>query len=345
MDNAQLPRRKAAIKATTQLADISSSSDEGDARHEDKDYVAAQRVNGAKVKTNSKRAKTHHRKHSAVGSVDLGTDPNTTSARKRKGGAWNVTGPSRKRQRGATYVGGVPRVGGGVDDDSDLTPLSSDDEQEEDQTSQRPPADFPLQLTPVASRSHHDTSSGSKAGTRPLPGISDLDDDSDDLPDVGMMLSQQQDVSTSKTPNDNVSARKRKSLTQTKRTRDTPCIFGSSPTSPTMPPSSLPLSLYGRPSNEDAETEPDISDYSDLAEFSDDSDLDLDGELCLARAKSGDTFYWPAKVLQVKNTTGKGKGKQKKMFHVMFLDKKEKDIPRDWFYTSSQEEFCTCSVS
>ena len=89
-----------------------------------------------------------------------------------------------------------------------------------------------------------------------------------------------------------------------------------------------------------------ISDQFDLSYLNDDYDLELNsvsiGDLCLAKVKAVETAYWPARILEVNST---GKGKQKKMFRVMYLDRKEKYIPRDQFYTTSQDGFGTCIVS
>lgn len=356
MDIAQpLPRRKAAIKATIQLADI-SSDEESDTRHGSDDYVAPQRVEGIKSRRDGKGAKGRGKRRLVADSMDPDATVGVAGAKKRKRRVSTLASLPRKRQRqrGPEHNGSVCWTGDGVDDESDLTPLSSDDEQEENRPSGRPIADFPLQSPPLASRPNRKSTNGNRTDAPPLPEISDLDNDSDDLPDVGMVLSQQQDVLTPKGSNSrkyNGSTRKRHSNAKTKRLHDnSPCSVKSSPTlPPTLSPTFLPLSPQKSPVHDDAMTQSNLSDHFDIPSFSDDSDLELDsigvGELCLAKAKATETVYWPARVLQVKKSTGKGKGREKKMFRVMFLDKKEKDIPRDWFYTSSQEEFCTCSVS
>ncbi|KXN91476.1 hypothetical protein AN958_00738 [Leucoagaricus sp. SymC.cos] len=148
-----------------------------------------------------------------------------------------------------------------------------------------------------------------------------------------------------------MSSRKQKPQSQRTLSQDaSPFSFASSPTlPPTLPPPSLPLSLNHNHIDDDVTTETNFSDHLDAPDLGGDSDLELDavpaGELCFAKGKAADTVYWPAKVLQAKRpTSGRRKGKQKKMYRIMFLDKKEKDIPRDFFYISSQEEFCTCTI-
>lgn len=351
----QLPRRKAAIKATTQLADLSSSEEDNDA---DDEYGAklkqtTRRVKGAESTEKTKEKNTHSKKGSAVGLLDAGTTVGSENKRKRAASTL-TSGRPQKRQRGNTRsrnvgtAGGVG--GGGRNAESDLTPLSSGTEREEIKSFTRPIAEFPLKLTPPPSSPSHPNMNHTKLQAALPPGNLDLGDDSDELPDVGSVLSQQ-DVSHSKGTSYErhkvVSTPKHylNTLARRKTCNDT---LSSRASSPTPPPPSLPPLSRRSLTYDGTSTEPNTSDHYDLQVLSDDSDLELDsvgdGELCLARAKAMGTVYWPAKILEVKKSTG-GRGKQKKIFRVMFLDKKEKDIPRNWFYTPSQEEFCNCSVS
>lgn len=346
MDTAPPPRRQAAIKATTQLADISSSDEDHAIENQGPDYVAGQRVKGPKSKKGSKGKGSRNGKRSNMGSMDLGVGGSGSNVRKRKRGISIVAGSLQKRQRG--HDRSLQQGKGSDGEESDLTPLSSEDEPEGPRPLLRPLAEFPLQFTPPGPSSAKQAGSSKPQDLPPLE-MPDLEDDSDDLPDVGMVLSQQQDVSSSKRTRyrkHDTSTRKRKSNTRLEHTRDnSPYSPPSSPTlPPTISPSSLVLSSRRDPLDDDATTEVNLSD------FSDDSDLELNsvgiGELCLAKAKATETIYWPAKVLQTKKLiTGKGTGRRKKIYRVMFLDKKEKDIPRDWFYTCSQDEFGTCTVS
>ncbi len=354
MDTPQLPRRKAAIKATTQLADLSSSDEDNNADNENDNYGArakqkTRRVKGGELTENTKEGKTHSKRGSVVGSVNIGAT--TGSGRKRKRAASTLTGGPQKRQRGNTNTRckNSDTVRGGSNGASDLTSLSSD---AETKSSVNPTAEFPFKLTPPPSSPNRQKLSRAKLKQIPSPKILDLADDSDELPDVGLVLSQQ-DVSPSKGTSYQKRGISAYSNTQAKHTRNnTLSSLMSSSTPP--PPSirktpSLSSLSRGSPTCDGTTTEPNTSDHYDFQAFSDESDLELDsvgvGELCLAKSKATGTVYWPARILQVKKSTGKPTGKQKKTFRIMFLDKKEKDIPRNWFYTSSQEEFCTCSVS
>lgn len=341
MEVGQPPRRQAAIKATTNLVESSSDEDKGYGTEVD-DYHAIPRVTASKAKRNSKGNKTYGRKHSKVNPKGVATPLAGATTKKRKRATTASVGSQRKRQRGATQGGSGIR-GDGVDDESDLTPLSSDDEQGTAKPFSRPLAVFPMQFASPASSSKQEHRSRPRSET--LETLS-LDEDSDDLPDVGTVLSQH-DFPTRK-------GKKRKPPTSNSKHRpksrrkhsqdDSPLSFASSPTlPPTLPPSSLPRRV---PTDGNA-TEINTSDHFDRSYLSDDSDLELDnvtvGDLCLAKAKDGETAYWPAKILEVKRPPS-GKGKQKKMYRVIFLDKKEKDIPRNRFFVSTQDEFYTCTI-
>jgi hypothetical protein len=152
MEVVQPPRRRAAIKAATNFAE--SSSDEGKGSdNETDDYHATQRVRGSNSKKDGGGTKIHSRKRSTVVPQDVDASLTGTSTRKRKRTATANVGAPRKRPRGAGLKGTGLTEGGGVDNDSDLTPLSSDDEQEEVKRFIRPLAEFPLQFTPPASSS------------------------------------------------------------------------------------------------------------------------------------------------------------------------------------------------
>ncbi|KAG6829583.1 hypothetical protein H0H87_010824 [Tephrocybe sp. NHM501043] len=76
-----------------------------------------------------------------------------------------------------------------------------------------------------------------------------------------------------------------------------------------------------------------------LPEDSPDPSIDIPGELILAIERAGDTLYWPAKVLEyVPSTKGRGK------YQVVFLDGKQRAIPRRWFYIAEDDGFATCKL-
>lgn len=64
------------------------------------------------------------------------------------------------------------------------------------------------------------------------------------------------------------------------------------------------------------------------------------GVLCKDKA-SANTLYWPARIKEYVPPSKRGK---KGLYLVMFLDKTEKKVPRDWFFDESQDEFATCKV-
>lgn len=70
--------------------------------------------------------------------------------------------------------------------------------------------------------------------------------------------------------------------------------------------------------------------------------LTIPGELVLAREKKNGSLYWPAKLLEYIPPTRA----TKKMgnYLVVYLDETQKAIPRDWFFTSSEDGFGSCRV-
>jgi len=172
---------------------------------------------------------------------------------------------------------------------------------------------------------------------------SSLDEDSDDLPDIGTVLSHR-DTSSNKGKRPQELTHERRSKSRRKSSQ-----VGSVPPSPRSLSTLVSSLSSGRgPINNNSTTPTSISDQFNLSYLNDDYDLELNsvsiGDLCLAKVKAVETAYWPARILEVKRSST-GKGKQKEMFRVMYLDRKEKYIPRDQFYTTSQDEFRTCIVS
>lgn len=172
---------------------------------------------------------------------------------------------------------------------------------------------------------------------------SSLDEDSDDLPDIGTVLSHR-DASSSKGKRPQESTHERRPKSRRKSSQ-----AGSVPPPPRSLPTLVSSLSSGRGLVDNNSTSPtSISDQFDLSYLNDDYDLELNsvsiGDLCLAKVKAVETTYWPARILEVKQFST-GKGRQKKMFRVMYLDMKEKYIPRNQFYTTSQEGFGTCAVS
>lgn len=72
-----------------------------------------------------------------------------------------------------------------------------------------------------------------------------------------------------------------------------------------------------------------------------DPDLQIPGDVVLAREKLTSTLYWPAKL---EAYIPPEKPSQKPRYQVVFLDTKQLQIPRSWFYTSDEPEFATCKV-
>ena len=171
---------------------------------------------------------------------------------------------------------------------------------------------------------------------------SSLDEDSDDLPDIGTVLSHRDASSSKGKPQESTHERRSKSRRKSSQASSVP----PSPRSLSTMVSSL---SSGRGLMDNNSTIPtNIFDQFDLSYLNDDYDLELNpvsiGDLCLAKVKAVETAYWPARILEVKRSSTR-KGKQKEMFRVMYLDRKEKYISRDQFYTTSQDEFRTCIVS
>jgi hypothetical protein len=325
MDVVKPSTRQAAIKAKTQLVDISSDED-------DKHVTpATRRVKGSRSKRGKGRG-TRNGKHSIGGAEELGVDGSTTMQRKRQISTM-LAGSPQKRRRGSDRDGSIEHAVRNDDDISDLTPLSSGDEQDQrERTFIRPLAEFPLRFSPSSSSSAPRTRVN--CSPRPIP---ELDDDSDDLPDVGMVLSQQSTTlsrGSQHTPRQYISRPRSRSDVNSYPFTSSPKFHLSS---------SAPSSRNGGPVDDETATDENLSD------FSSDSDLEMNsvavGELCLAKTKANDTAYWPAKVIQTKRRKiGKGKSEQK-IYRVLYLDRREKDIPRSWFYIDSQDEFGTCTVN
>ena len=73
-----------------------------------------------------------------------------------------------------------------------------------------------------------------------------------------------------------------------------------------------------------------------------DASLDIPGELVLGRDRaSKTTAYWPAKI---KDYVPPTKRTEQGKYTVIWLDASEQNIPRDWFYTTDEDEFALCTV-
>lgn len=338
MDVVKPLKRQAAIKAAAQLVDISSDED-------DKHVTSvARRVKGSRSKRGKGRG-TRNRRHSIGGTEELGIAGSSTMKRKRQISTMLVGSP-QKRQRGSDQDGSIEHVMQNDDDTSDLTHLSSGDEQEQRQRSfTRPLAEFPLRFSPSGSSAPSCRKPRRIRDDSTPPPIPELDDDSDDLPDVGMVLSQQS-TTLSKGSNSRTQYTPQQRTSRPRSRSDvnsyplTSLLTGSSKFSLS---SSAPSSRNGGLVDDETATETNFSDLSG------DSDLEMNsaaiGELCLAKTRAADTTYWPAKIIQTKRQkTGKGKFEQK-IYRVLYLDRREKDVPRSWFYIDSQDEFGTCTVN
>ncbi|KAF7778459.1 hypothetical protein Agabi119p4_2804 [Agaricus bisporus var. burnettii] len=332
MNIVQPSKRRAAIKAATRLVDISSDEDD---KH---DTTVAHHVKGSKSKR-GKGKSSGSRRHTIGGSEELGVAAYVAKRKKRQNSV-TLAGSPRKRLRGSDQDRSIEHVVRNDDEISDLTPLSSGDEQERRQRSfTRPLAEFPLQFSQPSSNAASCRETSRKS---PLP-IMELDDDSDDLPDVEMVLSQQP-TTLSKGPNSWTQYTPAQERPQSRSGIGIPHLLTSSPiASPKFPSSTFASSSHSR-SLVDGETATEM----DLSDFSGDSDLEMNsvavGELCLAKAKGTDTMYWPAKVIQTKKRKSGRAQLEQKIYRVLFLDRKEKDIPRSWFYVDSEDEFGTCPV-
>ena len=74
-----------------------------------------------------------------------------------------------------------------------------------------------------------------------------------------------------------------------------------------------------------------------------DFDLDIPGELILARDHASDSAeYWPAKIVAYVPPT---KRTQEPKYEVAFLDQTKRKIPRSWFYVMEEDGFSSCRVS
>ncbi|KAK1234375.1 hypothetical protein PQX77_002413 [Marasmius sp. AFHP31] len=97
----------------------------------------------------------------------------------------------------------------------------------------------------------------------------------------------------------------------------------------------------------------DESEWEEVEDSGADIFLDIPGERVLCRAKKSTmTEYWPAQVLgyvppparRKKKGKGKNPGAVEGMYRVVFLDDKEMEVPRSWFYSVNQEEFGRCKI-
>ncbi|KAL9715462.1 hypothetical protein Ac2012v2_002123 [Leucoagaricus gongylophorus] len=314
-------RRQAAVKASANL--VESSSDESrKSGSEDEDYQLAPHIR--RSKSWKDKVKAYGSKRSgipqAVNVIFTGTE-----VRKRKRASTVNVQMQQKRRRGATH-----NVSNGISG-GDESGLTLADEQMETKPLVRPLAEFPLQSTSTlrASKDRQLSSKDrqpSRLKSQVNPSVEELslEEDSDDLPDIGMVLSHQ-DVSSRKGKRPQELTQKCRSKSRRKYSQDD-----------------------GRELIDDTSTtQTSISDHFNLSYLNDDYDLELNsvsiGDLCLARVTAVGSTYWPARILEIKRSST-GKGKQKRMFRVMFLDRKEKYIPRDQFYTTSQDEFRTCII-
>ena len=74
-----------------------------------------------------------------------------------------------------------------------------------------------------------------------------------------------------------------------------------------------------------------------------DDDMEIPGELVLAREKAATTVsYWPARLLAYIPPATR---KQQAKYTVMWLDGTRQDIPRSWFYRMEDDGFTVCKVS
>ncbi|KAJ7735294.1 hypothetical protein DFH07DRAFT_944577 [Mycena maculata] len=72
-----------------------------------------------------------------------------------------------------------------------------------------------------------------------------------------------------------------------------------------------------------------------------DSSLDIPGEHILARDKKSATVYWPATILSYIPPTRAG---AEKLYHILWMDQTQSDIPRSLFYTYEDDAFGTCPL-
>lgn len=97
------------------------------------------------------------------------------------------------------------------------------------------------------------------------------------------------------------------------------------------------------------EASPPDDDEDDWTPPEADDTLEIPGELVIAKDKPISSIYWPAMITAYmppsrpknKNRRARVEGK----YHVVYLDRVEKDIPRAWFYAPTDPEFGHCEVS
>lgn len=101
-----------------------------------------------------------------------------------------------------------------------------------------------------------------------------------------------------------------------------------------------------KPDGSDAEVELSLFDFESARERpwrapSANPLLELPGELVLAKEGKLRTQYWPAKLLEYVKPK---RPLQKAKYRVLFFDGTIKLIDTDWFYTTTDDEFSTCTV-
>ena len=130
-------------------------------------------------------------------------------------------------------------------------------------------------------------------------------------------------------------------------------VFGTSPVKPEDNPRGKPISRpkarKGRKNKVRSEKEDDDTDMITDDDARDhlwmppsiDDSIDIGEEKVFARDKKNSNIFWPAYVEYYKEPKN---AKEKPLYGVHFLDETEAEIPRDWFFTSDQDEFATCKV-
>ncbi|KAF9014125.1 hypothetical protein BDQ17DRAFT_1342126 [Cyathus striatus] len=128
----------------------------------------------------------------------------------------------------------------------------------------------------------------------------------------------------------------------------TSAVPPSTSASPSKNPKKGPRGKGNKRKFEGSEDERDDSGFSlheedqRIHDYEVDEELDIPGELTLARYTKGVTDYWPARIEAY--LPPKSRKEKQGRYRVTYLDGKKKDIPRSWFFTMEEPGFQSCKL-